>query len=603
MKKLFGILICLTLLVIAVAPTATAAEAASASKTNIYLINPVALVTLDDHLFVADNVGDTESVVLCFDVSTDTPEYIHTNHFNEKIVNLSSSNGKLYAIFSQKVVELEVSSSGKFALRTTKTFAIENVVDFALGKYPMKLDDCEWALTAAALNYYFEGSQFVPYGGFNSLSQTKACVALNNHVYFLHNSSNRMVVTDVNCKNLEALTLNLGDYTFYGMTTNGEELVLFDNGKIFATNNFALFRESTEIIVSAEKIVDVATSANRYYVLNDKNKVDVYLFNGASYVKSNDTIGSETVDLGVVPTSYDGFTLVKSKGYPTNIVYKTTDSKTSVPEIIKNNDEQIIVLHFDGADSLPYYYVLIGEKYGWVKKSDGAKLPDEDDKLAKIYNKVSDDITYNAKFNSLNGVFVHSLPLTNSKTWSIEQSATNLINVTVLQKFTETINGVEKTWYYVSYKYSDETQSGFVESSQISHFHGVMASGYVKVLDNKKINASLFQAVSMYATEDMQEGETVCDDNGKVIKLYSGDRVKVLKETGEGDKAISFIEVTKNNGTTNYGWVHSNNLVGLHRITTNAIVGLVILIAAIVLTILFIMLFWKRKEHKKNNKD
>ena len=56
------------------------------------------------------------------------------------------------------------------------------------------------------------------------------------------------------------------------------------------------------------------------------------------------------------------------------------------------------------------------------------------------------------------------------------------------------------------------------------------------------------------------------------------------------------MEIRKNDGSTSYGWIPTDNLIGLHQITTNAIVGLSILGVALILTVVFVVLFVKRKK-------
>lgn len=597
MKKTLLLTVCLILLAAAFVPVT--ALAAGTAQTNIYLINPSAIATVGDYLFVADNVSDTESAILCFDVSSDAPDYVYSHNMSKHIVNLATENGKLYAITNDSVIEFTNGSDDSLTLTQSKIFAIENAVDFTYGKNPIgAIGNSEWALTSDSLVYY-DGSTFQAFGGITRLNTPKACVVLGDYVYYLYNESGSNTVKSLNCTNTTTATVQLGGLTFAGMTKTASELVLFDANKIFVTDRLSLNGESKAIINSDVEIIDVATSNNRYYALNGKNKVDVYVFNGSSYVKSANSIGSETVDLGLIPDDFDGFTLAKSTGYPTNIIYKTTNAQTSISDVIKDNGAQFIILNFDGANSIPYYYVLVGDKYGWIKKSDGATTPANDAKLAIVDNKISDDVTYQAKFNSLKAVYVHSLPLTSSTTTTFEQSAKDLTKATVLQKFTEQIDNAEKTWYYVSYKLDGATHFGFVESSDVSSFTAVPPSDSIKVeVGERKINSSLFNAVNMYASSAMLEQELLYNDDGNALKLYSGDLVTVIRE----NDGKSFIQAEKD-GTKYFGWIDSANLVGRHNITTNAIFGLVCLFVAIALTVLFVLLFWRKKVIKKKKEE
>lgn len=612
MKKLLVIAICLTLLVIEIVPSVAFAEEqqpAASSQTNLYLINPVALVTSGNYLFVADNVSDNESVILCFYVSSSAPRYLNTYSLSGRVVNLSVANNVLYVIAPSSVITLKIDSENGLSLVKGETYAIENAVDFTYGKNPIRAIESgysEYAIASSALSYYnVNTSAFISLP--ISLSDGKACVTLSDYIYYLgKDADNKVYVNSYSGLDGSSLQFSMDIVSFNGMTTSGDELVLFDNYDVYTTTNVTGQSSSnhgqyatapvgtSQKFQSTEKIVDVATSFNRYFVLNDKNKVSVYEQKDATYELTYN-IGSETVDLNTIPTKFDGFTLVKPTGYPTNIIYKTTDSKTSIEEIVKNNNEEIIVLHFDGADALPYYYVLVGEKYGWVKKSDNAETPQQDAKLNKVNNAVSGDITYNGKFNSLKSVYVYSLPLSNSQYETFEQSVSNLVTPTILQKYVEPTEKGDNIWYYVSYRLNDETHFGFVQSSAISSFYPVATEAYTasgNIVD-KKINASLFQAVSVYLTADMAESELISNSNGEMLKLYSGDRVTVIKAEADA----TFIQVEKDNALY-FGWINSANLVGLHQMTTNAIVGLIVLAVAIVLAVLFILLFWRKKSKK-----
>ena len=91
-------------------------------------------------------------------------------------------------------------------------------------------------------------------------------------------------------------------------------------------------------------------------------------------------------------------------------MYKTTDASTSISEIKTDYTGQFIILDFEGAEDLPFYYVLIGDKFGWVQKSDGVTLPQNDSRLTIVNTQISQDVTYKAKFTSLNTVFIYRCP-------------------------------------------------------------------------------------------------------------------------------------------------------------------------------------------------
>ena len=133
MKRISTILFVLTVLVLlAVVPAAAFAQ--SAADANRSLINPAAIVTVDNYIFVADNVDETnnQSAVLCFDVTASQPSYRYTYTTTKKIVNLAEVDGQLYVMYADSVEVFEV---GATQLTKTKTLELENVVDFTFGNY------------------------------------------------------------------------------------------------------------------------------------------------------------------------------------------------------------------------------------------------------------------------------------------------------------------------------------------------------------------------------------------------------------------------------------------------------------------------------------
>ena len=337
--------------------------------------------------------------------------------------------------------------------------------------------------------------------------------------------------------------------------------------------------------------------AGKIFLLNSANEVEIYSYNTEKqqFERQPATIGTDTITIdGQLPTpvQFTGFTLASSKGYPTNIVYKTTDASTSISEIKTDYTGQFIILDFEGAEDLPFYYVLIGDKFGWVQKSDGVTLPQNDSRLTIVNTQISQDVTYKAKFTSLNTVFIYPLPLSDIEPGdTFQQSIANPQEAKLLQKFTENhADGTVTEWYRVEY---GEGKTGFVSAGNVGQFHATGApTSAEEVIGYKKINSSLFEAVKIYLTSDMEESEAICDEYGDVIKLYSGSQVVAVKE----ENNATFVEIRKNDGSTSYGWIPTDNLIGLHQITTNAIVGLSILGVALILTVVFVVLFVKRKK-------
>ncbi len=606
MKRISTILFVLTVLVLlAVVPAAAFAQ--SAADANRSLINPAAIVTVDNYIFVADNVDETnnQSAVLCFDVTASQPSYRYTYTTTKKIVNLAEVDGQLYVMYADSVEVFEV---GATQLTKTKTLELENVVDFTFGNY----DGADMPYYVSDRIYALRGTSSLPMD--SATENATACAVVDGQLYFVKdgNALKRLNLNVGEGKNPSfesndplnkngvslAMTEILGIFSYQ---VNGEtQLALFGENGAFTLEQVSGGRYSAErTLINATNVTvkDMCYGAGKIFLLNSANEVEIYSYNTEKqqFERQPATIGTDTITIdGQLPTpaQFTGFTLASSKGYPTNIVYKTTDASTSISEIKTDYTGQFIILDFEGAEDLPFYYVLIGDKFGWVQKSDGVTLPQNDSRLTIVNTQISQDVTYKAKFTSLNTVFIYPLPLSDIEPGdTFQQSIANPQEAKLLQKFTENhADGTVTEWYRVEY---GEGKTGFVSAGNVGQFHATGApTSAEEVIGYKKINSSLFEAVKIYLTSDMEESEAICDEYGDVIKLYSGSQVVAVKE----ENNATFVEIRKNDGSTSYGWIPTDNLIGLHQITTNAIVGLSILGVALILTVVFVVLFVKRKK-------
>ena len=606
MKRISTILFVLTVLVLlAVVPAAAFAQ--SAADANRSLSNPAAIVTVDNYIFVADNVDETnnQSAVLCFDVTASQPSYRYTYTTTKKIVNLAEVDGQLYVMYADSVEVFEV---GATQLTKTKTLELENVVDFTFGNY----DGADMPYYVSDRIYALRGTSSLPMD--SATENATACAVVDGQLYFVKdgNALKRLNLNVGEGKNPSfesndplnkngvslAMTEILGIFSYQ---VNGEtQLALFGENGAFTLEQVSGGRYSAErTLINATNVTvkDMCYGAGKIFLLNSANEVEIYSYNTEKqqFERQPATIGTDTITIdGQLPTpaQFTGFTLASSKGYPTNIVYKTTDASTSISEIKTDYTGQFIILDFEGAEDLPFYYVLIGDKFGWVQKSDGVTLPQNDSRLTIVNTQISQDVTYKAKFTSLNTVFIYPLPLSDIEPGdTFQQSIANPQEAKLLQKFTENhADGTVTEWYRVEY---GEGKTGFVSAGNVGQFHATGApTSAEEVIGYKKINSSLFEAVKIYLTSDMEESEAICDEYGDVIKLYSGSQVVAVKE----ENNATFVEIRKNDGSTSYGWIPTDNLIGLHQITTNAIVGLSILGVALILTVVFVVLFVKRKK-------
>ncbi len=599
MKKIL-ILIFITALVFSLTLFGAGASALSA-EDNRSLINPVAVAAAGDYVFVAYNVdAGQQSAILCFDVSA-TPEYCYTHTVTKEIVNLAEVDGKLYVMYSDSV---EIYAVGQ-ALQLEETLAIHNALDFTFGNYE-SADVPYYAVEGERMYALRNGAGT----GLDTATEgAQQCLAQDDFLYFLKNG--RVFRVDISATpqyntddpvNADGIVTATDVSGMFAYTSDERHIALYGDNGAYVLEQTASGFAATRVLVSGSGVKDMCFGSGKIFLLNGANEVEIFTYNAQDkrFVRSEDTIGTDTITIDrQLPTQFTGFTLASSNGYPTNVVYKTTDADTSIAEIMTDYDGQFIILDFDGAEDVPFYYVLIGDKLGWIQKSDGITSPEEDPELTVYDTRISVDVTYKAKFTSLNTVYVYPLPLTDiDHCDSFSQTITEAQEVTLLQQFEEThSDGSVTKWYYVQY---GEGKKGFVNSGNVGLFYADASTQQpVDVIGYKKINASLFEAVKIYLTKDMAEDEVIYNAQGEEIKLYSGTLLVAVREEG----AATFVEIREKDGSVSYGWIPTNNLIGQHSMTTNAIVGLSVLAVAITLTIVFAVLFVKKKKAAKQEDE
>ena len=619
MKKIFGICICLILLATALIVPTVAIAAETASGVTIHFLNPTAIATIDDKLFVADNIDDDNSAVHCFDVSGEQARWLYSKPFTERITNLSTTaksvdneeGSYLYVVYQTSIGEYKISDATLSERTTISNYT--NPVDITYGTDLNSHN--EYILTDSAL--YRRNSS----GTANSapITGTKSCIAIDDYIYYLYTENGIDVCKSYDGKDRSTPSLDSGtsgqaylnsckpstssDY-FMNKLKNAKGLFVWEDDKvgIFNKSDICYINMGTTCYLSDlydysnqrnQDITDVVAGGDKLFVLNDNYQVDIYQHINANLTLI-DTVGDDTVALPI-PTTFTSYTLAEPIGYPTNLVYKTIDEGTSVSEIIKTASEYII-LGYDGAEDSSYYYVLVGNKFGWVQKGENASVDASgkivDDRLKIKNTDVSRDpsIEYTTKFASLNAVYLYNLPRSDDsfRGETIQQPSSNMPVVTVKQFFTETTDKKSIVWCYVSFEIDGQVKTGFIQRKHLGEFSSKIDTSKLSVIGDRKINSTLFEAVKLYVFPDK---DLMIDDN-VTAKLYSGMRVTLISEVD----GIAHIQVQLNDGSNITGYVDSSRLIGLHDITTNAIVGLSLLAAAIVLASVLVAIYFKRKK-------
>lgn len=613
MKKIPFVCLILALCLVCALPTvALAADGSTVTgDSHIFLTNPIAVAAIGNDIYVADNLESNHSVVFRFDVSGDVPVKTAEKEFDKAIVNIAEINGKLAVIFADKIVAYTITDSGPEESTIDDDAVLKTIagaVDIAYGQLQSNLGDGTTLDTVSYLvdeyAYYLDASDNpTPVYHSDKISNTKAVAFFDGYFYYAFDETvHRYNGTNAADAFNTPANLNLApDFVPTGIltyTANGaNKLALFDGKDVFTvTQEGDKFTANTPLIGDNGNIVDVCYAANKLFVLDDNHRIEIYVENPDNpdnFVKTEKVIGTDTIDI-TPPTLFTSFTTVKSLGYPTNIIYKTTDTETSIDNIVTDCKDEFVILDFDGAATLNYYYVMYGNKFGWVRKSVGATAPENDAKIEIVNNDVgAGGVTYTSKFNSLNAVYIYKLPVTGGEYITLHQTIDDPIEFTFLQKFNETLaDGKSVTWFYIEY---GERQHGFILDGTFGAIGNATDMTEGVPCKSKKINSSLFEAVKLYLTQDMEEGQEITDDDGNVIKLYSGAKVNAIEEKGDA----TFIQVVYNNGDYEYGWVPKSNLIDPNRLTTNAIVGICLLSVAVVLAIVLIAVFVERKKRKR----
>ncbi len=621
MKKLSFIFICVTLIACLLLPNLAFADSQQAK--DIHFISPVGIALVGNNLFVADNVADNQGALLCFDITDNTNAHKFTHIFSEQIVNVSASGERLFVVFAGNFCEYQLTEDGK-NIQLVDTYNQTNVLDVCVGKLRSvsnsQYDDAIYFLektaTGVSLKCILADKTLGKITGMET-ENAFACIAVNvgneeedtNYIYIAGSDGNTNTLKRFDCTlfdqtdigddpfNQKQVSNLASSFHIFGIFINDGVLPMVYGAKTLHQinedgNNGYTAQNFYDYSDSNFDIVKIVNGNGKLVLLNTNQQIEIYTLTSSSM--SNDaiaTIGSDTVSK-TVPTTYTGFVLATSTGYPTNIIYKTSDDSTSIENILtKDKVGEFIILNYDGAENSNYYYVLVGNKFGWVKKSDDAQMSVDngkvtvtDSKIAVIDTAVSDLVAFDGdiKFNSMGVVYIYSLPSETSSYVSIQQSTTTQQRATVLQQF----HDGDTLWYYVQY---GNNNRGFVKSHQIGNIKATAKEEIFGVVD-KQINATLFAAVTLHMTSDLSE-ESIVTLNGEVVKLYSGTLVKVLQQKDDA----SFIQIIKNDGSTTYGWVANERLAEVDALTTNEIAGLSALGVAVVLVIVFISVFLKRK--------
>lgn len=605
------------------AGSATVANAETTESHDIYLIDPTAVATVGNYLYIADNVDGSQGVVMRFEIAANGQPTKDTTVLTtgKRIVGLSGSDikitesdgtiGTLYVIYADEAVLYDVSSDGTLTQNantythiTDATIGNKTLVDVAVGMRDGAAT--VYVLYTSSIEFYHHYYQIWQIST-SDFTNAKSLFYCDDYMYYVYGTD-----TVSSCRRINkaaypdkyytaptsiaptggfSFTVEEGGATYPALYNKTD--IEFLQGVGSDKANFATLNGNDDLTV-----LDIAAVTSTVFVLDSNKQVRVYVKTTTENFKRTDIhVGSDTVSQSFPTdqTKFTAYTLARSKGYPTNIVYRTTDTATSIAKVEDKFDGTFIVLDYDGSTSCPYYYVLIGNKFGWIKKSSAEATPGTDEKIAVISSKVNDTVSLKAKLSTLSNVYVYALPFGEADNFTYTQSANDMTEVDLLQTFKQTTDEGVVTWYYISFDDEGTTRKGFVKQDDLGHFSVDPKStiGLEVEKSNLKINATLFEAVTVYATADMTQGAELYNANG-IVKLYSGDRVFLVEKSEDGRAAM--ICILHKDNAVDYGWIDANRLINVNSITANTIAGLSFLGGAIILGILLLVVFKIKKK-------
>lgn len=606
------------------AGSATVANAETTESHDIYLIDPTAVATVGNYLYIADNVDGSQGVVMRFEIAANGQPTKDTTVLTtgKRIVGLSGSDikitesegtiGTLYVIYADEAVLYDVSSDGTLTQNantythiTDATIGSDTLVDVAVGMQDTIAT--VYVLYNNRVEFYYQGSSNYWQITGGTITNAQSLFYCDDYMYYVYGTD-----TVSSCRRINkaaypdkyytaptsiaptggfSFTVEEGGATYPALYNSTE--IEFMQTPATDKANFRTLSGNSELTV-----IDIAATTATVFVLDSNKQVRVYTKTPTNnFARTDIHVGSDTVSQSFPTdqTKFTAYTLARSKGYPTNIVYRTTDTATSIAKVEDKFDGTFIVLDYDGSTSCPYYYVLIGNKFGWVKKSSAEATPSTDEKIAVISSKVNDTVSLKAKLSTLSNVYVYALPFGEADNFTYTQSANDMTEVDLLQTFKQTTDEGVVTWYYISFDDEGTTRKGFVKQDDLGHFSVDPKStiGLEVEKSNLKINATLFEAVTVYATADMTQGAELYNANG-IVKLYSGDRVFLVEKSEDGRAAM--ICILHKDNAVDYGWIDANRLINVNSITANTIAGLSFLGGAIILGILLLVVFRIKKK-------
>lgn len=581
MKKLATLLLILALSVSCCSVTALAeTNAASEPSTSVHLVNPTFLQASGNTLFIADNITDKESVIHIFDVSG-TPQMVNSVYVTGNIEKIRLFGDTMYILQNDGYITCTVQSQNITLGQKTMVYVCDIVV----------ADGTTFLLKSDAL-YDMDGVRRT----IENWDAPHNVIFDGTYLRYTYTDGDRYMLSGVKPTVGFDTPIELSAQTL-GIVYTTEVSYFTENGVYRTNDNTSLFT------VDTDKIIDIATQGTDMFVLTNNNKVYKYQIVDGTYRRTADfVVGSDVVNYTVPDLdTITGYTLAKSNGYPANIVYRTTEGH-SVPQLIDDlQNTQYIILDYPGSESCDYYYVFINNSFGWIRKS--GDTVNQDSKITVINTQLNSVAQFNAKLLAAN-TFVYSLPVSEQlkedsyfARETLTQSIDNPTDVKLLQKFTSTDN---VSWYIIEYKLQDSDRIGFVPAASVGKIYSTGIAEDVTLepdTPRAKINATLFDEVSVFLTSELNENEkTVFPGTDVLVELASDTVVNILKK----ENNASYIQIVYQDGSMVYGWVSDQYLIPINSLTTNEIVGLSLVGAAAVLIIIFAVAFNCRKKRAEN---
>lgn len=560
MKKNLTFILIILLLIIASTKTI---NVSAAGNDNVYLFNPSSACTVDDYLFIADNVDDYNSKIHIFDRRTNNV-IRYSMDFNFQITKIRATKDLLFILHKVEgqgddlvVYEYRNFAVGEIAELHT------NVVDFDANSETFVI------VTPSRLQSY-NSSTYTRIVNRNLTNVRSVALSISNNIYYILDNMLNMLEPSGNDADFTPIPVSssgkicgygFGYYLYHDIIANGQSQqidIYIANSRAYVTNY-------------AER------SVNKYHFINSLIDMSTPEF----------SIGDSGLDIPipfVIGNLFapDEIKIISGISNDSSIIYtpRTIDNDNYKLSGTLLTSKRAIVL----GEVSDYYLILLDGKIGYIEKEQ-----------AKAIDTIKLNNTPVTKYIQHDKTTIYSVPYINN---SIDRAESKLIYEKYqLVNLTNAVN-IEVS-VYASFFYDKNNISliSFVNENNET-VKGYVLTGDLK--DSIFVNNDREYEFRIANPPAWNQLLIYNNSNGSDLlnnTIRSGVIVRMYEQRGE----YSYIECEIGNITIR-GWVESNQLI-VSGMTNNGRLGLIITIGLILLSALIVILVIRHKRKSKDDND